>query len=158
MWKLSCEFKQRLEEMRIRFSWTQEQVDHLVQCMAFETGGTFSPTIKNMAGSGATGLIQFMPATAKGLGTTTEALTKMTAVEQLAYVERYFIPYHKRTKTLSDMYMAILMPKYIGYAEEAILFNDPSKAYTQNRGLDLNRDGRITKAEATHRVRNFGRR
>ncbi len=52
--------------------------------------------------------------------------------------------------------MAILMPKYIGYDDQAILFNDPSKAYTQNRGLDLNRDGRITKAEATHRVKVFG--
>ncbi len=105
---------------------------------------------------GETGLIQFMPRTAIGLGTTTDALANMTAVEQLDYVEKYFQPYYRRTKTLSDMYMAILMPKYIGYDDQAILFNDPSKAYTQNRGLDLNRDGRITKAEATHRVKVFG--
>ena len=156
MWKLSCDFKDRLERMRIKFSWTQDQINYLIQCMAFETGGTFSPTIRNMAGSGATGLIQFMPRTAIGLGTTTDALANMTAVEQLDYVERYFQPYYRRTKTLSDMYMAILMPKYIGYDDQAILFNDPSKAYTQNRGLDLNLDGRITKAEATHRVKVFG--
>ena len=29
--------------------------------MSFETGGTFNPGILNVAGSGATGLIQFMP-------------------------------------------------------------------------------------------------
>lgn len=37
--------------------------------MAFESGETFSPSIKNAAGSGAVGLIQFMPSTAKALGT-----------------------------------------------------------------------------------------
>jgi membrane-bound lytic murein transglycosylase B len=39
--------------------------DFLMACMAFETGETFSPAIKNAAGSGAVGLIQFMPSTAK---------------------------------------------------------------------------------------------
>ena len=50
--------------------------DYLYAVMSFETGGTFDPAQKNMAGSGATGLIQFMPDTAKGLGTsTTEAIS-----------------------------------------------------------------------------------
>lgn len=44
---------------------------YLMACIAFETGETFSPAIKNSAGSGAVGLIQFMPSTAKALGTTT---------------------------------------------------------------------------------------
>jgi hypothetical protein len=35
--------------------------DYLMACIAFETGATFSPSIKNAAGSGAVGLIQFMP-------------------------------------------------------------------------------------------------
>ena len=47
--------------------------DYLYAVMSFETGGTFDPAQKNMAGSGATGLIQFMPDTAKGLGTSTTA-------------------------------------------------------------------------------------
>lgn len=47
----------------------------------------------NAPGSGAIGLIQFMPSTAKGLGTSTSALKQMTAVDQLAYVEKYFAPY-----------------------------------------------------------------
>jgi hypothetical protein len=57
--------------------------------MAFETGGTFSPSQKNAAGSSVIGLIQFMSTTAKNLGTSTSELAKMTAVEQLNYVEKY---------------------------------------------------------------------
>src|SRR5690606_37914734 len=41
----------------------------LMAIIAFESAETFSSSIKNAAGSGATGLIQFMPSTAKGLGT-----------------------------------------------------------------------------------------
>ena len=41
---------------------------------------------------GATGLIQFLPSTARGLGTTTDALAGMSSVEQLNYVEKYFDP------------------------------------------------------------------
>jgi hypothetical protein len=47
------------------------------------------PSKPNAAGSGATGLIQFMPKIAKDLGTTTSALAKMSAEEQLVYVEKY---------------------------------------------------------------------
>ena len=46
----------------------------ILSVMAFETGGSFDPAQKNLAGSGATGLIQFMPDTARGLGTTTQQL------------------------------------------------------------------------------------
>ena len=52
--------------------------DYLYAVMSFETGGTFDPAQKNMAGSGATGLIQFIPSTAEGLGTSTSELARMT--------------------------------------------------------------------------------
>ena len=57
--------------------------------MSFETGGTFNPGIRNAAGSGATGLIQFMPSAAAGLGTSTQALAGMSRAEQMKYVEKY---------------------------------------------------------------------
>ena len=50
------------------------QPDNLMACMAWESAETFSPKVKNAAGSGAVGLIQFMPATARALGTTAEEL------------------------------------------------------------------------------------
>lgn len=126
--------------------------DYLMACMAFETGRTFDPAIRNAAGSGAVGLIQFMPSTAAALGTSVEALAAMSAVQQLAMVEAYFRPSKGRLKTLSDVYMAILWPGAIGKAESFVLFreSDPKrpKMYLQNKGLDWNDDGVITKAEA----------
>lgn len=122
-------------------------------CMAFESGETFSPSIRNAAGSGATGLIQFMPSTATWLGTSTEELAKMTDVDQLQYVKKYFRPYADKVHTLSDMYMAILLPKFVGQEEDSVLFLDPKISYRQNAGLDINKDGKITKAEATKKVK-----
>lgn len=128
--------------------------DYLMAAMAFETGETFSPAKRNGAGSGATGLIQFMPATARSLGTTTDKLAAMTFLGQLVYVERYFTPHRGRLQTLSDTYMAILWPKAIGQAESAVLWSRQGspKTYGQNAGLDSNRDGIITKAEAAAKV------
>jgi len=62
----------------------------LADVMAFETGGTFATHVPNAAGSGATGMIQFMPATARSLGTSTSALAAMTRTQQMVYVEKYF--------------------------------------------------------------------
>lgn len=123
--------------------------------MAFETGGTFNPAIKNSAGSGATGLIQFMPSTAVGLGTTTQALALMTRTEQLKYVEAYIKPYASRIQSLSDFYMAILWPLAVGKADDFVLWTKDGQyatQYRQNNGLDKNGDGKITKAEAASRV------
>jgi hypothetical protein len=60
----------------------------LLGIMHFETGHTYSSKIQNKIG--ATGLIQIIPSTAKGLGTTTNELKAMCRIEQLAWVEKYF--------------------------------------------------------------------
>jgi len=125
----------------------------LMAIMSFESGASFSPAKKNAAGSGAVGLIQFMPSTARGLGTTTAQLAAMTAVRQLDFVEKYFMPFKGRLRTIEDAYMAVLFPKAIGKGSSFVLFKRPSTQYTQNRGLDLNGDGVITVAEAASRVK-----
>jgi hypothetical protein len=127
--------------------------DYLMSCMAFETGETFKPDIKNAAGSGAVGLIQFMPRTAKGLGTSTDSLSKMTAVKQLDYVEKYFHPKKSKLKTLEDVYMAILYPAAIGKPSSHTLFSKNTATYDQNKGFDKNKDGKITLAEISGKVR-----
>jgi hypothetical protein len=114
--------------------------------IALETGEAFSPAIRNRT-SGATGLIQFLPTTARGLGTTTQQLARMSAVRQLDYVERYFRPYRNRVGSLDDLYMAILWPRAVGKANDYVLFSRGSRAYQQNQGLDRNRDGRVNKQE-----------
>lgn len=152
--RVSPEFRSRVLEIACKLSFDP---NHLMACMAFESGRTFSPSVKNGAGSGATGLIQFMPSTARLLGTTTTALAAMTAVDQLEYVSRYFEPFRGRLKTIEDFYMAILWPRGVGKPDSYPLFRkDDAKApklYIQNRGLDYNKDGVITKAEAAKHPR-----
>jgi hypothetical protein len=119
--------------------------------IAFETGRTFSASVRNPRSS-AVGLIQFMRATATNLGTSTDALARMSAEEQLTYVERYFRPYASRIASLEDLYLAILWPAAVGKPSHWVLWPQGAPAYAVNRGLDANRDARITKAEAAAKV------
>lgn len=129
-------------------------VDYLATIIAFESAGSFSAAKKNAAGSGATGLIQFMPATAKRLGTTTAALALMSATAQLAYVEKYFLGFGKgRLKTLEDMYMAVLWPVGIGKPNDYVLFTEGSTAYEQNKGFDRAGTGTVTKGQVSSAIR-----
>lgn len=127
--------------------------NYLMAAMAFETGGSFDPAQKNFAGSGATGLIQFMPKTAEGLGTSTADLANMSAIEQLDYVKAYFMPYTGKLNTLEDLYMAILWPRAIGQPNSYVLWSQGTKAYELNSGLDSNRDRSVTKGEAAGKVK-----
>ncbi|HWV15332.1 MAG TPA: hypothetical protein VN030_07850 [Cellvibrio sp.] len=148
--KVSNAFKVKVVEI---CKYLDVAPDYLMSCMAFETGETFSPSIKNAAGSGATGLIQFMPSTAKSLGTTVIKLGEMTAVEQLEYVKMYFTPYKGKLKKLEDVYMAILYPAAISRSVDHVLFEAGTKAYDQNKGFDANKDGKITLQEISAKVR-----
>ncbi|MBP6216038.1 MAG: LysM peptidoglycan-binding domain-containing protein [Luteimonas sp.] len=148
---ITPEFIRGVEAMAGRLG---TQPEYLLAVMSFETGGSFSPGIRNGAGSGATGLIQFMPATARELGTSTEALARMSATDQLQYVERYFA---RRSdpgdlNTLEGVYTTVL---YGSPRPDpgSTLFSSGSAAYRMNAPLDLNRDGRITAGEATSFVR-----
>ncbi len=127
--------------------------DFLMAAMALETGATFDPAVPNAAGSGAVGLIQFMPSTAKALGTSTAALKLMTALAQLDFVESYFKPKAGTLHSIEDIYMAILYPAAIGRAPGDTLFEPGTKAYTQNKGFDADKDGRISIGEVSTTIR-----
>lgn len=111
--------------------------------------------------SGATGLIQFMPSTAQRLGTSTDELKKMTAVDQLDYVYKYFKMVGVRSgMSLGDLYMAVFMPAYVGKSEDTVLGQSGAsgfsgKVYAQNKGLDRNKDGMITVADVKQSVQRF---
>lgn len=152
--KVTPDFVASVQWIADELQMPEDGVNMLMACMAWESGRTFSPSVKNAAGSGATGLIQFMPATAVALGTTTKALAKMTAVQQLNYVYKYFAGYKGRLKNLGDVYMAILWPAGVGKSDDYILWNQDTKptTYRQNSGLDVNKDGRITRAECLVKI------
>ncbi len=126
---------------------------NLLAVMSFETDGTFSPSIKNYGFSGATGLIQFMPGTARAMGTTVEALSRLSRIEQLRWVEQYFAPHIGNLDRLEDVYMAVLWPAAVGKGHYHKIFTTP-RQYRQNLELDGNRDGKVTIEEATDVVRN----
>ena len=146
--RVSPDFRARVITIAHRLSLDPS---NLMAIMAFETGRAFSATTVNRR-SGATGLIQFMPSTAKALGTTTARLAGMTEMQQLDYVERYLRPYAGRMTDLASAYMAVLWPAAVGKPLSHVLFASPSLAYEQNRGLDADKDGKITKAEAAAKV------
>jgi hypothetical protein len=144
--KVSPAFRARVREIAGALGCSP---DDLMTCMAWETGRRFSPSVRNMAGSGATGLIQFMPQTARDLGTSVADLARMTAEKQLDYVEAYFRPWRGKLRNLGDLYMAILWPRAVGQPDSHVLWDRASRptTYRQNMGLDVNRDGVITRGE-----------
>jgi hypothetical protein len=143
----SPEFREKLQGIAARNGW---DADAIAAVMSVETGGTFSPSIRNQS-SGAVGLIQFMPSTAAALGTTTADLAAMTATQQLDYVEQYL----RRTlgsRRLSlrrvDYYLAVFWPAAIGEPMTEPFLRAPSRAYEANAtAFDSEQKGYITPAD-----------
>jgi hypothetical protein len=123
----------------------QLDVDHLAALIAHESG--WNAQAENPY-THAIGLIQFMPATAALLGTSPEALRRMSELEQLAYVEAFFarVAPH-RALAPRDIAMAAFLPSRIGAPDEDIAFSSGSIGYDQNKALDRDRDGIITLGE-----------
>lgn len=71
---VSIEFKEKVVDIADKLEMNP---DDLMGIMAFESW--LDPSTVNSIG--ATGLIQFLPSTAKELGTTTDELVKMSAIE-----------------------------------------------------------------------------
>jgi len=114
-------------ELRIEANW-------LMFVMWFES--KLNPQAVNPI-SGATGLIQFMPSTARSLGTTTAVLKHMSNVQQLDYVLAYLRPYKGRMKRWIDVYLAVFYPKAMGDPNFVITSDIVAK---QNKIFDLNKD------------------
>ncbi|MXV18891.1 CHAP domain-containing protein [Deinococcus xianganensis] len=144
--------------------------DLLLAVMTFESAdhdhGTRGLDPKADNGLGYYGLIQFGPEAAKDLGlVTAKDFQKMSATEQLPYVEKFLkthgVPQavakaksENRNITLEEIYMSILG----GNANKAYSSVWKTKAanpsgYKNNSGLDSNGDFAITPTEAADAVR-----
>jgi Transglycosylase SLT domain len=114
--------------------------------------------------SRASGLIQFMPKTAGGLGFTVEEIIAMKPSEQMKLVEKYLSDQKVQPgSNLAELYAAVHLPAMMGkprdflaYAADGTgVFPDAAtnrKAYRDNRGLDTTGpkgkpDGRVTRGE-----------
>jgi hypothetical protein len=129
----------------------------LMVAMYIESAGTFNPAIQNKS-TNATGLIQFMPSTAKALGTSVDQLKVMDNVQQLSYVYKYLLPYAGKLKSFIDLYFSIFFPLAIQKPLEWILEAknlSPMAIAVVNKNYDLNKDGKITVGEVETAVLKF---
>jgi hypothetical protein len=115
----------------------------------FESARTWSPSVHN-PGSAAVGLIQFMPDTAKALGTSSAALEQMSFAEQLPWVVKHFQRAGvARLTRMVDYYAAVFWPAAIGTADDFVIAKAGSTVYEANKGLDRDGNGEITTADLT---------
>lgn len=122
--------------------------DYLMAAMTIESN--LNPAAVNPI-TNATGLIQFMPSTANGLGTSTDKLKTMSNIDQLDYVRKYFLPYKNKLKTLGDVYLTIFYPAAVGKPDSYIF---PDKVKEQNQVLDFINDGKLTKGDIEAYLKN----
>ena len=137
-WKDDPEFTAELNRVAQKF---QINANDLLAVMLVETGGTLDPSIRNP--SGATGLIQFL--FPESLGTTFDALAKMTRAQQMKYVEKYLDAWNlPKRATGGQIYASVFLPAYIN---KEVLTVKGEGAYDGNVGLDYNKDERITRSD-----------
>ena len=131
-----------------------ESTQFITQPNGITIAESFNPAARNES-TNATGLIQFIPSTAEGLGTTVNELASLTPTEQLFFIRRFFEEHPIGSlSTLEALYTTV----FTGRPQpdvNTVLFSRPSRAYELNSGLDLNGDGTITTGEATTRVATF---
>lgn len=148
VYDLSVSDAKLVENLANKFGFPPQWLANLI---SFESGATFNPAIQNSIG--ATGLIQFMPSTAKGLGTSTSELRKMSFRQQMGYVEKYLRSqlemaaapkglYNKQTGkvtnkfTQTDLFMLIFYPVAVG----DVNYKFPSAVVKANNGISTPKD------------------
>ena len=190
--KVNCEFRKKVIGISKEL-WPKDYLNmanYFMATFAWESGGTFKAGVPNQANSGGTGLIQFMPKTAKSLLSVKEVtieyteefwgkklkrvkeFAEMTEVVQLDYVKKYFEELKGKKLEFVDFYLHILFPASSG-RENHIVFAESLnklttrlneseelrtlrvKAYSQNFGLDSNKDGVVWKDEIKEKVQKY---
>lgn len=152
------EFLPELQRVAARL---ETRPEWLLNVMASES--SFVPSVRNpLPRQTASELLQIIEGTATVLGTTTSAIRRMNAVEQVRLIEKYFMPFRGKLKSLGDVYLAVFRGIIIESGPETVVapLNNSRKerrAYYLNRGLDINGNGSITKGELAITAFSVGR-
>jgi hypothetical protein len=152
------EFLSELQQVAARL---ETRPEWLLNVIASES--SFIPSARNrLPRQTASGLLQIIEGTATGLGTTTAAIRRMNAVQQLRLIEDYFRPFRGKLNSLGDVYLATFRGFILAGGPETVVapLNGSRKerrAYSLNRGLDVDRNGRITKGELAITAFSVGR-
>lgn len=144
--KLTCDERKKVLEVCADI-WGEDKkkdkASELMSIMHLETIKTFSPSKKGVSASGTKfiGLIQFSATTAKSIGTTYEALGKMTFIEQMKYVKEYLTQNKDKMNTIVDFYLQVIKPSDVGMG------NKPDHAVFDESVSVPDGDGRNTSKE-----------
>lgn len=106
----------------------------------------WNPAIKAKT-STATGLIQFLEATANNLGTTTAKLRNMTVSQQLPYVREYLARMIRQLGKPKNLFQLYLLVHYPAGSKKGLtdkIYSSPSNAYVANKYLDKTNKGYVS--------------
>ena len=129
------EFQAKLAEMQEKYPGLQKE-----QLYAIINGESAFNTAARNESTDASGLFQFIPSTAQGLGYTTGQIRNMSAAEQLGVYDQYLAQAGYRGGDLGIIQAA---PAYYGRPNNFEVYSPDSRAYELNPGWRGN-DGRIT--------------
>ncbi len=103
-----------------------------------------SKATTNDKGGRARGLIQFVPSTAEGLGLDQEKTATMKPVEQLDFVDKFYNTYKNSIEDYQSLYLATFYPAALEQDDDFPIAEREQTAYTSNKAIDINKDGKIT--------------
>lgn len=150
---LSPEFMEKIKDIANEINCDQKD---LLAVMHLESGLN-SASVNKRSKTRATGLIQFTKDVAKSLGITQAELKRMSPEKQLDYVRKYLVsrktdfakmPLDKKLSG-GELYALIFLP---ARANNEVLTRRGEKYYTENKVLDKNKDGKITKSDLDNLV------
>lgn len=121
--KVTPEFVSKVKDIAYKLGMDE---NWLMFVMDYES--QLNPRAVN-SGSGATGLIQFLPSTAQGLGTSTTELLGMSSVNQLDFVYDYLKPYRSDVKDYYSTYLSVFYPNALGKDDS---YTFPSNVVSSN--------------------------
>lgn len=125
--------------------------------MYFESARTFNPKVKNSIGS--VGLIQFTRdkagveyKTIGGVKYNLSDIQKMSFIEQMDLVYKYYKPFAGQMNSFIDVYLVTFFPDALN-KDESYVFQTKNLSASliakQNPVFDKNKDGKITRKEVT---------
>lgn len=156
--KLGPEFLAKVKEVARNINCDYKD---LLAVMNAESG--LNPAKKNGAGHEMYGLIQFSADSARAVGTTHAGLIRMSAVEQMDYVEKYYKHWIEikgwqgRRLSAADLYALTLAP---GRAQNEVLYSKAQnrRQYDANKKIDTrygDGDGKIDRNDCNNFIASF---
>lgn len=129
------EFTSAIENLATKYSISTDELYSVIQGES-----AFDMLAQNP--SGATGLFQFMPTTAEELGTSTDAILGMSAVEQVGLYDKYL----ERWNYTGENRLGIMQaaPAYASRSPDAVIYAKGTAAWSQNPGWRSLGGGDIT--------------